>query len=86
MFQFVLPDGNDKTYRMDVSLVGGEGVRFKRQLDRVRPDRYRLKLGLAPGRYKMDARTGQGHKGELEFDVPADGTAATAKTIRVKLY
>ncbi len=86
VFQFVLPDGNDKTYRMDVSLVGGEGVRFKRQLDRVRPDRYRLKVGLAPGRYKMEARTGKEHKGELEFDVSAERTAVTEKTIRVKLY
>ena len=52
-------------------------------MSRWRPFTFSHKLGLAPGRYSLRARTEQGQAGELAFDVEA--ADAAAQTIRLPL-
>ena len=80
--KFAMPPDAEKVNRMQLTLVGPKDFKLTRSITRWRPTPFGINLGLAPGAYRLEASTQEGHRATHSFQVTG-GDAR--KTIRIEL-
>ncbi len=81
--KFATPPDAEKVKKMQLTLVGPKDFKLTRTLTRWRPTPFGINLGLAPGAYRLDASTKEGHRATHSFQVP-EGGAEKTMTIELK--